>query len=658
LEFMPCLVRSMADGGIPVIRLGHPLLDDYLGFVAARARANTWLAVAYDLRVFFAVVAKPPAEVTAADEHEPGQHVILERVQLIRSCHGTRIPQVPHYRQRQPQAPRLHRYRVINSGNDRPSGKLKSPQPENSCPPPQRRRWYWAYAGCWGRRELRGYFYARARRIGPGDEGASGSLVADCGEQAARFLGYSPGQPGSPVASAAWKWPAGKGTRGPASSCLVGRRGGWFTDRGGAMTAHTARGEDSVSGGKRLGAGAGIGPGPRRVGRRRRVLLGIVAVALAASAGGLWASAYIKSPAEVAARAKPPGLTLMTASVRQEVIKVTVLAQGVVTKPRQISGPASTAGGGGPGNAQPIVTRIFARSGSTVRPGSVILEVAGQPLFVFAGAIPAYRDLVPGESGADVAQLQAGLTRLGFSVGADTRGYFGPGTASAVAYYYHHIRYPVPDGSVVPLSQVMFVPRLPAQVVKLDQPVGGAASGPLVALSMGKPGIAGQLNPADARLVRPGMRVQILNPATGSTLVGRVRSVGTRMQNSGSISGAFYVAMRISTRTRVPVSMAGQDVKLTIIAAHTARPVLTVPQAAIFASADGQTYVTKVTATRSRVRVPVRTGFTGDGLVEVTPVDGGTLTGGDTVAVGVGYVRTTASGGGASGVAGGPVPSR
>src|SRR5260370_834111 len=64
---MPCLVRSAADGSIPVITLGHPLLDDYLAFVAARARTNTWLAVASDLKIFFTVVARPPAEVTAAD---------------------------------------------------------------------------------------------------------------------------------------------------------------------------------------------------------------------------------------------------------------------------------------------------------------------------------------------------------------------------------------------------------------------------------------------------------------------------------------------------------------------------------------------------------------------------------------------------------------
>ena len=47
--------------------LGHPLLDDYLEFVAARARPNTLLAAAYDLKVFFTEVVKQPAEVTTAD---------------------------------------------------------------------------------------------------------------------------------------------------------------------------------------------------------------------------------------------------------------------------------------------------------------------------------------------------------------------------------------------------------------------------------------------------------------------------------------------------------------------------------------------------------------------------------------------------------------
>ena len=64
----PCLIRfDAADGGECGVRLGHRLLDDYLGLVAARARPNTLLATAYDLKVFFAVVAKDPTDVTTAD---------------------------------------------------------------------------------------------------------------------------------------------------------------------------------------------------------------------------------------------------------------------------------------------------------------------------------------------------------------------------------------------------------------------------------------------------------------------------------------------------------------------------------------------------------------------------------------------------------------
>jgi integrase/recombinase XerD len=67
MTFVPCLERSMEGSELRSIRLGHPLVDDYLEFVGARGAMNTWLATAYDLKVFFEVVAKEPAGVTAAD---------------------------------------------------------------------------------------------------------------------------------------------------------------------------------------------------------------------------------------------------------------------------------------------------------------------------------------------------------------------------------------------------------------------------------------------------------------------------------------------------------------------------------------------------------------------------------------------------------------
>jgi integrase/recombinase XerD len=44
-----------------------PLLDRYLEFLSVRSRPNMVAAVAYDLKVFFAVVGKPPWQVVAAD---------------------------------------------------------------------------------------------------------------------------------------------------------------------------------------------------------------------------------------------------------------------------------------------------------------------------------------------------------------------------------------------------------------------------------------------------------------------------------------------------------------------------------------------------------------------------------------------------------------
>jgi len=63
----PCLIRSVDAAGRPVVRLGVPVLDEYLDFVAGRCRPNTVLATAYDLKVFFTVVDKAPAEVTSTD---------------------------------------------------------------------------------------------------------------------------------------------------------------------------------------------------------------------------------------------------------------------------------------------------------------------------------------------------------------------------------------------------------------------------------------------------------------------------------------------------------------------------------------------------------------------------------------------------------------
>jgi len=398
-------------------------------------------------------------------------------------------------------------------------------------------------------------------------------------------------------------------------------------------------------------------PGYGRLRRRRVILLAVIGLAVLASLGGLLISTTIKSPAQQAAETRPPGLTRLTAPVQDTVIRNTVQANGLITKPPQISSLSSGGGGaGGTGNAQQVVTKIFHPPGSFVAPGNAIIEVAGRPFFVFAGKVPAYRDMARGESGSDIAQLQAGLESLGFSIGGDTSGVYGPGTSAAVAAFYNGLGYKAPAvslgpktgrGPEVPLSEIMFVPRFPARIVKLGGKVGSIVSGSLVTLSLGSPAIRGQLNPAFGALVRPGMHVTITAQGSPATAHGIIGSVIKKAQTAKSISGGLYYPMRIKLRKPLPPSMGpGQNVILSIRAAQSNGPMLAVPEAALFGGQDGKDYVSKVTGPNSATKVHVTVVTEGDGLVGIRPVPVGALKPGDQVVTGENYLTNPLGGSG------------
>jgi peptidoglycan hydrolase-like protein with peptidoglycan-binding domain len=397
------------------------------------------------------------------------------------------------------------------------------------------------------------------------------------------------------------------------------------------------------------GATADGARGYDRLRRRRIILFAAVGLVVVAAAGALLLTSQIKSPAEQAAQTRPPALTELTAPVQMTVVSTTVLAQAVVGPPKEFS-PSAIGGSGGTAatgnqNVQPIVTRMFRHSGSTVGQGRVLLEVAGQPFFVLQGTVPAYRNLEPGETGPDVVQLQDDLASLGYSAGGDTSGFFGHGTSAAVSAFYKAIGYapqlltigPKADrGPVVPLGQYTFVPRLPARIVRLSATVGQSISGSALTLAMGNPTISGQLNPSDIRLVRAGMKVTITEPGNGVTIDGRITSVSHVTASKASVSGGLYVHMGIRPDRSLPMSLVGKDLSLTVTAAHSRGAVLAVPEAAVFANADGQTYVSKLVGTAA-VRVPVQVGTTGGGMLQVTPLKPGALTAGDKVITGENY---------------------
>jgi hypothetical protein len=77
-------------------------------------------------------------------------------------------------------------------------------------------------------------------------------------------------------------------------------------------------------------------------------------------------------------------------------------------------------------------------------------------LFLLVGPFQLYRELKGGESGDDVAVLQAGLVGAGFSIGEDPSGVFGWGTKTALSEMYEGAGYVAPrnDGAAAELRTV------------------------------------------------------------------------------------------------------------------------------------------------------------------------------------------------------------
>ncbi|GHH60268.1 hypothetical protein GCM10018781_04610 [Kitasatospora indigofera] len=195
-----------------------------------------------------------------------------------------------------------------------------------------------------------------------------------------------------------------------------------------------------------VGAAPTSGAGLSRTARRRRVLLAVAAAAALVSAGGLAASSLVRSPAERAARTAPPPDTVLTAAATMQVINPSVVLRGTVYPPARYDVT--------PASASAEVTRLYVsglsvRAGDQVVAGRLLAEVSGQPLFALAGAVPAYRDLKPGSTGSDVAELQDALAALGLPAHGDDRGGFGAGTARAVTDLYTRLGYPVPTTGAV-----------------------------------------------------------------------------------------------------------------------------------------------------------------------------------------------------------------
>ncbi len=290
--------------------------------------------------------------------------------------------------------------------------------------------------------------------------------------------------------------------------------------------------------------------------------------------------------------------------------------------------------------------------------------------------MPAWRDLIPGDSGPDVTELQKALAKLGYYDDGDTPGYFGSATEYAVQEYYEHLGYPAPSSGGVPAADVVFLPSLPATVVAVNGATGEQPGQPFLELAArGSLALTGELPPAYAGQVKSGLTVTIYDEVTGLHATGTVADLGTATSltpagavvdigggsgpagssgsagsgstgssgstssssssSSGSGSSAATVFVPLAVRPSRPLAAAlnGENVLVTVETGQTEGPVLTVPAAAIVTTASGTSYVTVAGAHGKGTEVRVTPGLSENGYVQVTPVTSGSLAAGDHVVV-------------------------
>lgn len=164
----------------------------------------------------------------------------------------------------------------------------------------------------------------------------------------------------------------------------------------------------------------------------RTVVLSATVGTMAVMATGAWfLGSHIASPADVAFRTAPPAPSPILVPIEQRVLSSDVVTRGTVRfgLPQPISlAPSALKGSAG------LITTLPLRN-AEFKQGDILLTTSGRPVFLLNGQIPAYRDLMPGNYGDDVRQLQEALRRLGFDPNR-VDGAYDDLTSVAVAAWY------------------------------------------------------------------------------------------------------------------------------------------------------------------------------------------------------------------------------
>jgi hypothetical protein len=362
----------------------------------------------------------------------------------------------------------------------------------------------------------------------------------------------------------------------------------------------------------------------RRRGRGRRAAAGAVVVVLAAGGVAAWRAGVFDpngSPGPAAGGAPAPATATVT---RRDLTATTP-----VTATLGYAGSYTVTGRGGG------TLTWLPSAGQVIRQGQALYRVDnGSPVVLLYGAVPDWRPLSVGDTGADVSQLNHDLVRLGYAGSADISAlgwdYYSWETRYGVQQMEEHLGVSSPPGSL-PLGQVVFEPGA-LRVSQVTGSLGNPAGGPVLDATSTRHVVAISLDASQQAEVKTGDKVTVTLP-DGRTTPGTVSWVGqvaTSSGGSGDNGGSDSTATIPVTVTLTHPAVAGtlDQAPVTVgVTTGSVKNALAVPVGALLAQvnaegeAGGGYAVEVVGAGNTRHLVPVRVGPVfddADGLVQVS----------------------------------------
>ena len=357
-----------------------------------------------------------------------------------------------------------------------------------------------------------------------------------------------------------------------------------------------------------------------RRGRRRWVTVMVAGVVvLAAGAAWLAGGFGTRGPSGSGSASSLYGTT--TKTVQRETLSAQTTLSATLgyagSYPVTVPSSGSSGSPGSLGSGSPARFTWLPRAGREIRQGQVLYRTDnGVPSYLLYGRVPAWRELAEGMRGADVAQLNRDLVRLGYSGSGYIAGpgwdHFSWDTRYGLAQL--QAKLGLEQTGTLPLGQAVFEPRA-LRVTAVRGSLGGAASGPVFSATSARQVVAISLDAADQSEVTKGDPVTVTLP-DGSVTPGVIWSVGRVATGHGSSA-----KISVQVRLRHPGAAGHLDQAPVTVNITTSRVknALAVPVAALVARPGGYAVEVVVPGGGHRL-VRVTPGLFDDaaGLVQVT----------------------------------------